>query len=200
MKTSLKLHEFFKQQLWKPVKDLLEKAKKGRGIYRRVFFYIPAHGPGLHTPKLHTCRFKVWLCTAGSIDHWQDEYSKLNGSSKLHQVRTTEQSTAEAGVLECRHRSCHQCDSFWDPKGSWSNCENIEVVGVAKVEELASKTLRSHTALKEQGRELGKVLKKGDFVVLEIDDSKMEEDMPWCILEVGPTLPLWCPTQLRCLL
>ena len=94
MKTTLALHTFLCDHLKKPTKDLFEKAKKGRGIYRRIFFYIPAHGEGYS-------------------DHSQDEYEKLDGSIKLNQVRITAASTEEVDLLEVRGRSCHQCDNCW---------------------------------------------------------------------------------------
>jgi hypothetical protein len=134
--------------------------KKGRGIYKRHFEYIPAHGPGC-------------------VDHSQDECQKLDNSNKMHHIRTTCESTEEVGVLECRTRSCHQCEHCWKPSGDWGMCENLEIVGKPEMEYLRPPThyeqrvLRSHSSLKQQGIEMAKTLQKGSIVALEIDDSKL---------------------------
>ena len=175
MKTTWELHQFFQRSLCKPSKDLFEKSKGGRGIYSRVFYYIPAHGEG-------------------SVNHWQDVYEKLDGSSKLHQVRTTASSTAEVGILETRQRSCHQCESCWQPEGCWLSCEKKEVVGEPNHVELSApvrlgrRVLRSHKELKDRGKLISVGIKKDMYVCLEIDDSKMDEDMPWCIVKVTELL------------
>ena len=72
----------------------------------------------------------------------------------------------------------------------WSTCENVQVVGPSTFEELyapkrvRNRVLRSHRQLKERGRELSEQIEKMMFVVIEVDDSQMQEDMPWCILKV----------------
>jgi hypothetical protein len=160
LKTTFQLHTFFEEHLRVPTKDLFQKVKKGRGIYRRHFEYIPAHGPGC-------------------VDHNQDECQKLDNSSKMHHIRTTCESTEEVGVLECRTRSCHQCEHCWKPSGDWGMCENLEIVGKPEMEYLRPPThyeqrvLRSHSSLKQQGIEMAKTLQKGSIVALEIDDSKL---------------------------
>lgn len=174
MKTTLKLYEFLEENLRKPVKDIFKKAKKGRGIYRRKFIYIPAHG-------------------TGSVNHRQDDCQKMDDSSKAHQVRTSvgsDMSSDDVGVLEVRERSCHQCDECWKVDGDWSKCEHAKIVGASRFEYLrppiqhTRRVTRAHTELQTEGRELANTAEVGDFVAVEIDDSEMDEDMPWCILEV----------------
>jgi len=175
LKTSLALHEFFMQELRVPTKDLFQKAKKGHGIYRRGFHYIPAHGEG-------------------SVDHKQDEYTRLTDSSKQHHIRTTCASTEEFGIVEHRVRSCHQCDECWKPEGNLSECEHIEITGPPVIAELPppvhyeQRVLRSHSQLKAIGKDLCKSAKIGMFVVVEVDDRQLKEDMPWIIIEL--TQPL----------
>ena len=158
-----------------PTKDLFQKAKKGHGIYRRGFHYIPAHGEG-------------------SVDHKQDEYTRLTDSSKQHHIRTTCASTEEFGIVEHRVRSCHQCDECWKPEGNLSECEHIEITGPPVIAELPppvhyeQRVLRSHSQLKAIGKDMCEDAKIGMFVVVEVDDRKLKEDIPWIIVEVTQTL------------
>lgn len=79
--------------------------KKGRGIYRRFFYWIPSKGIGavnrLNLPKL-----------------------KAEGTSKLHEFVDI----GVVGTVSTRRASCHRCDGCWDAVNR-SQCANSSYVG-----------------------------------------------------------------------
>lgn len=80
------------------------KHKKGKGIYRRFFYWIPSKGTGAvdrsHLPKL-----------------------KAEGTSKLHEFVDV----GVIGTVSTRRASCHQCDACLD--GHRFDCVNKAYVG-----------------------------------------------------------------------
>ena len=85
-----------------PKKTLAQK--KGRGIYRRFFYWVPSKGTGAvsraHLPKL-----------------------KCDGTSKLHEFVDI----GVTGKISSRRAACHQCDACW--AGNRHECENIDFTG-----------------------------------------------------------------------
>ena len=72
--------------LAKPKKDLAEK--KGKGIYRRFFYWVPSKG-------------------TGGVDRSRLPTLKAAGTSKLHEFRDI----GVGGTVSTRRAACHQCDT-----------------------------------------------------------------------------------------
>jgi hypothetical protein len=148
MPQSSDLFRFLQDTYMEPRQTLFEK--RGRGIYRRVFFYVPQTGEG-------------------SVNYRIAECGTLDGSSSLHQFR-------DIGLperLRVRTRSCHHCDSCWD--GRWSECRYIDIVGtptdvrLSPASDPAPRITRN--LLAKRGAELCKEVGDGEFIAAELDSE-----------------------------
>ena len=101
LKTSKDVMKFFTEKMTTFYKDYY--TKKGAGVYRRVFHYVPSHGDGAVDRNIRGC-------------------ATLNGIKKIHQMLDI----GEPGKLMIRTRSCH-CDSCWN--GRYGECANKERCG-----------------------------------------------------------------------
>lgn len=104
LKDSEALYEWVRSRsgLDRPKLSLVHK--KGRGIFRRFFYWIPSKGTGAvnraHLPKV-----------------------QADGTSKLHQFVDI----GVVGTVSTRRTACHRCDPCWDFE--YSSCLNIKYVG-----------------------------------------------------------------------
>jgi hypothetical protein len=166
--TTADLMTFCNSYLTWPVKHLFHADKKGRGIFKRLFHQVPTHGPG-------AVDYKKRLQCHG-----------LEGTRAMHQIRDT---GVECKVM-VRNRSCHGCDSCWN--GDWDHCSAIERVGktdhvnLNPPTQIVQRVLRSHAALKEDGRALciqaGANL-VGKFIAVELAWADPGTDVePYCIV------------------
>lgn len=88
--------------LAKPKKTLEEK--KGKGIYRRFFYFVPSKG-------------------TGAVDRSKLTKYTAVGTSRLHEFTDI----GKVGTVSTRRAACHQCDHCWDNKPR--NCANSAYVG-----------------------------------------------------------------------
>lgn len=138
------------------------KQKRGRGIYRRFFYYVPSKGNGSvdrsHLPKL-----------------------KAHGSSKLHEFVDI----GVVGQVATRRASCHQCDECW--AGNRYNCSNVGYVGQPKHLLIVSEALPAaaavvrieRAALNRDSLSRATMAKLGSVVCIET--HKDEQTVPWVI-------------------
>jgi hypothetical protein len=98
LNSSEEFYAFCEENLKQPDKSLIEK--KGKGIYRRFFYYVPAEGVGAVNYK---------------IARWEG----IKGSNKIHQMRDV----GEPGLVEARLRSCH-CKPCYSER--YEDCEYLE--------------------------------------------------------------------------
>ncbi|KAL3932817.1 MAG: hypothetical protein SGPRY_000548 [Prymnesium sp.] len=81
--------------------------KKGRGIFRRFFHWIPSKG-------------------VGAVNRALQPKFPANGTSRLHEFLDI----GVIGTVSTRRAACKRCDSCW--KIERSNCANINYVGSPK--------------------------------------------------------------------
>ena len=180
IRTALELKEFAEGKpedvrglIW-PTRTL--KQKRGRGIFRRYFHYVPAAGEGAVSRRI-------------------SRGSTVEGSSRLHVFADI----GVAGHLKTRERGCHQekCPC-WD--GKYAECKQIPrdpVLGLAQAshpllchnrkikEDAAAEASVSLTrnALANEGIRLSHELKEGEVVAFFVDDLSE----PWMIGKVMKT-------------
>lgn len=80
------------------------RQKKGRGIYRRFFYWVPSKG-------------------TGAVNRSRLPKFKAQGTARLHEFTDI----GVVGTVWTRRAACNQCESCWD--GDQSNCENREYTG-----------------------------------------------------------------------
>lgn len=180
IRTALELKEFAEGKpedvrglIW-PTRTL--KQKRGRGIFRRYFHYVPAAGEGAVSRRI-------------------SRGSTVEGSSRLHVFADI----GVAGHLKTRERGCHQekCPC-WD--GKYAECKQIPrdpVLGLAqashpllchnrKIKEDAAAEASvplTRNALANEGIRLSHELKEGEVVAFFVDDLSE----PWMIGKVMKT-------------
>lgn len=139
--------------------------KKGRGIYRRFFHWIPAKG-------------------AGSVDRSRLPKFSADGTSRLHEFVDI----GVPGVVCTRRGACHRCHSCWDFR--FDECPNEEYVGKPLELRIQRETVPSAAAermdraqIDRRAIELAKGAKLGTIVCLET--HKDEQTHPWVIGEVA---------------
>ena len=81
------------------------KQKKGRGIYRRFFYYVPATGEG-------------------SVNYAITRWCGIKGSNSVHQMK----GGYTSGLVKCRGRSCHcvHCYSDEAQDVDAGGCPNVD--------------------------------------------------------------------------
>ena len=122
-------------------------ARKGVGIYRREFHWIPNHGPSAINRRIPGCN------RLGDV-----------GIKKLHFF----ESVGRPGFVGIRERSCHQCSGAC-ADGKFEHCENMARCGSYRVLELSAKVAPPRASTRKH-RENGalafaEAAKPGEFFV-----------------------------------
>ena len=149
-----------------PKKTLAQK--RGRGIYRRFFYWVPSKGTGAvnraNLPKL-----------------------ECEGTSKLHEFVDI----GVAGKVSSRRAACHQCDACW--AGNRHECENLEFTGrpthlliTHKDAPTAGVQRMERAALNRDGVSRAEKAEAGSIVCIETHED--EQAHPWVISEVTKTI------------
>ena len=145
-----------------PKKTLAQK--KGKGIYRRFFYWVPSKGTGaVNRARLPTL--------------------KAEGTSKLHEFVDI----GVVGRVSTRRASCHQCDKCWlDERTAARECPNKAFVGMpielAIVREgvpAAAAARMDRAALNRAALERADRAEKASVVCIET--HKDEQTFPWVI-------------------
>ena len=103
MKTSIDMYNALQDHLEKPSQTLL--AKKGRGIFRRFFYFVPNKGSYEQTPHWQGPQDNHAV-TIAAVNRRISHAETLKGTKKLHFVADQKK---EDGSLMLRNYSCHQC-------------------------------------------------------------------------------------------
>ena len=155
-----------KSGLETPKKKLAEK--KGRGIYRRYFYYIPSKG-------------------TGAVDRSRLPTLNAEGTSKLHEFIDI----GTPGKLSTRLIACHQCANCW--AGKRYDCVNKEYTGlpaqltISRITVPAAAAARIERAERNRkGNELAKTAETGSVVCIETHQD--EQTFPWVLGSVVSTL------------
>jgi hypothetical protein len=128
--SSADFYAFCEENLKQPDKSLIEK--KGKGIYRRFFYYIPAGGEG-------------------AVNYQIPQWEKITDSNKIHQMRDL----GEPGFVEHRQRSCH-CVPCYSER--FEDCEYLEQMPLElawKETSFARKTMGRRPGLRSDVETLG---------------------------------------------
>eukprot|EP00732_Lithocolla_globosa_P000920 Lithocolla_globosa_v1_NODE_366_length_4288_cov_54.588944.p1 type:complete len:700 gc:universal NODE_366_length_4288_cov_54.588944:3111-1012(-) len=152
MKNSWELFQYLQETYTTPKQTLYQK--KGKGIYRRFFHYVPQTGKGSVNYRIRDCE-------------------RLDGSSKLHQLRDI----GIGGRLMVRERSCHHCESCWS--GDWEDCRHVSIVGEPKevvLSQASDLAVRTRSSLKRVELEIAQI--KSDNIFAVALDSQNE---PWML-------------------
>ena len=137
------------------------KEKKGKGIFRRFFHWIPSKGPG-------------------AVDRSRLPKLTAEGTSKLHEFVDI----GVAGTVSTRRAACHQCDRCW--AGDRRNCENKDFVGpptelTIRRETVPAAAVRrmDRAALNREGLAMAKAAPVHTVVCVETHEE--EQSYPWVI-------------------
>lgn len=135
--------------------------KKGRGIFRRFFYWIPSKG-------------------IGAVDRSRLPQLTAEGTSRLHEFVDI----GVVGTVSTRRASCHQCQSCWS--GARENCENAFYTGATKELKITRKQVPAAAAaridratLNREAVERAERAAEGSIVCIET--HKDEQSYPWCI-------------------
>jgi hypothetical protein len=121
MKTSHDMYLACQDNLMRPSRGLIEK--KGRGIFRRFFYFVPAKGKSLQQPKWSGAADETTVEMA-AVNRRIPRAETLKGTKKLHMVADA---GLDNGAVDTRAHSCHQCDSCWAQ--NYNHCSNLEITG-----------------------------------------------------------------------
>lgn len=141
--------------------------KKGRGIYRRFFYWIPSKG-------------------TGAVNRSRLMKLKAEGTSKLHEFVDI----GVLGTVSTRRAACHQCVSCWslDPNDR-RTCANLRYTGpptelliVPEAVPTAAAERMDRAALNRAGVARALLARVGTVVCIET--HKDEQSYPWMIGEV----------------
>ena len=156
MKTTRDAFDFLVSPIGATRTEKTFEQKKGKGIFRREFFYIESkeifHGLAAVKP----------LSADGG------------GSSLMHEFN----STSEPGLLNTRVRSCHQCGPC--KALNIRRCCNSAVCGHLLQKEVRLVSGASATApttrsqLAEKSKALAREVKVGDLIAIELEDGMNE--------------------------
>ena len=151
-----------KSGLETPTKQLAEK--KGRGIYRRFFYFIPSKG-------------------TGAVDRSRLPTLNADGTSKLHEFIDI----GVAGKVSTRLNACHQCDNCW--AGNRYDCDNKAYTGLPASLLISVKAVPAAAAARieraernRKGIELAKTADIKDVVCIETHQD--EQTFPWVLGKV----------------
>jgi hypothetical protein len=112
-----------------PKKTLAQK--KGRGIYRRFFYWVPSKGPG-------------------AVNRSRLPEFKAEGTSKLHEFIDI----GRPGKVSTRRAACHQCDACW--AGDRYNCTNKAYTGLPGILNINRVTVPAAAAMRMERAELNR--------------------------------------------
>lgn len=138
--------------------------KKGRGIYRRFFYWIPSKG-------------------IGAVDRSRLPKLTAEGTSCLHEFIDI----GVPGVVSTRRGACHRCDACW--KMRRSECAHEKYVGRPVELRIQRESIPSAAIermdkafMDRKAMELAKRAKLGSIICLET--HKEEQTHPWVLGEV----------------
>ena len=116
IRTAEELKEFCEATLTYPTRNL--KQKRGKGIFKRYFHYVPASGA---LKKVEDIKDALGLVNSGAVNRRIRKGTTVKGSSKFHVFADI----GLAGHLICRERGCHHpnCQCCW--KGEYAKCTEI---------------------------------------------------------------------------
>ena len=136
--------------------DRTIEQKKMKGIWKRVFWYVPTKGEG-------------------SVNRRVAAIDTLKGSSDLHQF----QDIGTPGKLVVRERSCHECACCF--AGDFDDCANEGTVGApidATLKVISpERDPVTRSSLARTGLALADTVSNGDFIVVE----QHSEQEPWIV-------------------
>lgn len=138
--------------------------KKGRGIFRRRFYWIPSKGAGAVNRR--------------SLPKW-----KAEGTSRLHEFMDI----GVVGTVSTRRAACHRCDACWEFKRGC--CLNSDYVGSPLEIKISQENLPAaaaeridRAARNRDAVERAKSAQTGSLVCVET--HKNEQMHPWVIGKV----------------
>lgn len=137
------------------------KQKKGKGIYRRFFHWIPSKG-------------------TGAVDRSRLPKFKAEGTSKLHEFVDV----GVIGTISTRRAACHKCNACWE--GDRDNCANREYVGAPTELQIHREAIPSAAVQRidraSVNREaLARAQNAHKDSVICIETHKDEQTYPWVI-------------------
>lgn len=149
MFTPRDFYEFVSAQMRTLGRDYF--SRKGVGIYRREFHWVPNHGRESVSRRIAGCN------RLGDV-----------GIKKLHFF----ESIGRPGFIGIRERSCHQCVGACT-QGKFNECQHNNRCGCYRVLELSPKTATTRTTSTRRHRENGalafaEACKPGDFFAADI--------------------------------
>jgi len=141
------------------------RQKKGRGIYRRFFYWVPSKG-------------------TGAVNRARLPELEASGTSQLHEFLDI----GVVGKLSTRRAACHKCDACW--AGKRNGCTNLAYTGARsellikrKAAASAAAAVRIERAeLNRASVERAAAAAMGSVVCIETHES--EQTFPWVIGEV----------------
>ena len=138
-------YEFLKEKMQFPKKDIY--MKKGVGIFRRIFHFIPISGPLSISRKIQKCE-------------------TVKGTKTFHELRNV----GQEGFLEAKLASCFNCAKCI--QGIQNECENVERTGIAKIVQVrpvqAATRMMTRNVLKQQALHTANSCSFGDFIAFEL--------------------------------
>ena len=154
------VHTYLESHMTKPQKTL--EAKKGHGMYRRIFHHVPLKTIGRRLPAVKT----------------------LKGSKPIHQFVDV----GVPGKLLWRRRPCHVCDGCLkcDPT-EILRCPHHGRCGKAKYVTIKTtapaRAVITRSSAVTAGVRISSRAVVGDFLVVDVADVE-EHDVPWLLGEV----------------
>lgn len=142
--------------------------KKGRGIYRRFFYWIPSKG-------------------AGAVDRSNLPKLKAEGTSRLHEFVDI----GVPGIVSTRRAACHRCEACW--MFDRFNCKNIRYTGAPVELQITLETVPSAAVARIDRAALNRaaIARASEAVVgsvVCVETHKDEQMHPWLIAEVVKTM------------
>ena len=138
-------HDFLKKKMEFPKKTIY--TKKGVGLFKRVFHFIPISGPLSVNRRIQKC-------------------DTVKGTKKLHEIRNVRQE----GFIQTRLGSCFQC--FDCSQGLLEQCKNADRVGLPLLVQLnptqAGTRMITRNVLKQQSLAMAQQSLFGDFLAIEL--------------------------------
>ena len=168
IKDSAMLYEWARDKsgLGTPKRKLAEK--KGKGIYRRFFYFIPSKG-------------------TGAVDRSRLPTLHADGTSKLHEFIDI----GVPGKLSTRRCACHQCDNCW--AGKRYDCNHKEYTGLPGVLNISRVTVPAAAAARieraernRKGHELAQTAEAESVICFETHQD--EQTFPWVLGKVVTTV------------
>lgn len=148
-----------RSELHRPKLSLQQK--KGKGIFRRFFYWVPSKG-------------------VGAVNRSRLPKLTAQGTSRLHEFVDI----GVVGTVSTRRASCHQCDSCWS--GARHNCKNLDYTGhpmelkiVTETVPSAATTRIDRVTMSRDAVTRATNAAKGSTVCFET--HKDEQSLPWVL-------------------